>query len=370
MASVADLQAGIKSLEERLRGFVGLGGSRFTPAREAVTPEAICRMVEVVGDRNPIYTDPDFAAKSVHGTLVAPPGSLISWWQNCFAPVLSSNWVDERGVRHFRLDPMPLRKPTPQEPYDEAIKILRDAGFTSTAGVGGELSLKRYPRVGDRLFYSDQKTESIVGPKHTRLGRGYFPTRLTYVQDQNGDLVAEIRLSSISFAPALPGDVNVASGKPSAVAEPPALQPAEGPVARGTTRSIAEVFVGQVLPSLIVESTPSLIIAGALFNHDAMDVHHDRDWARRRGFDDVFMNTMTTHGLATRFVGDWAGPEAVVEHLAWRLGRQQYPHDALYLTGRVAKVENGKATVEVFFTNSLGAHATCTVRLALPLPRP
>ncbi|MEO2168989.1 MAG: MaoC family dehydratase N-terminal domain-containing protein, partial [bacterium] len=34
---------------------------------------------DAMGDQNPVYTDPDFAAKSVHGGIVAPPSMLDTW---------------------------------------------------------------------------------------------------------------------------------------------------------------------------------------------------------------------------------------------------------------------------------------------------
>jgi len=34
---------------------------------------------DAVGDGNPVYTDREFAAKSVHGGIVAPPTMLQAW---------------------------------------------------------------------------------------------------------------------------------------------------------------------------------------------------------------------------------------------------------------------------------------------------
>jgi hypothetical protein len=100
-----------------------------------------------------------------------------------------------------------------------------------------------------------------------------------------------------------------------------------------------DVSVGQGLPSLAVEVTSSLIIAGALFSGEPMDVHHDRDVSIRRGFRDYFMNTMTAQSLGSRFVSDWAGPEAVIERFGWRLGVAAYINDDIYLTGKVTEIE-------------------------------
>ena len=150
----------------------------------------------------------------------------------------------------------------------------------------------------------------------------------------------------------------------------PKLQPYATP---GAQLAFEALGIGQELPSLVVEVTPSLIVAGALFHHEEMDIHHDRELAQKRGFTDIFMNTTTTLGLIGRFVSDWAGPKGVVEHMKWRLGRQQYPNDDLCFTGKIAALEPGESygrvTLEVVGTNSLGTHVTCQVKLRLPLRR-
>lgn len=136
------------------------------------------------------------------------------------------------------------------------------------------------------------------------------------------------------------------------------------------TLSLADVRVGLDLPPLVVEVTRSLIIAGALFTNDAQDIHHDRDWAQKRGFKDIFMNTSTALALFTRYVSDWAGPEAVVEHFAFRMERQQYPDDDLRFTGTVKAIEpgspRGRVTVDVVGKNGGGTYVAATVRLSLP----
>ncbi len=34
---------------------------------------------DAIGDANPLYTDAEFAARSVHGELVAPPAMVQVW---------------------------------------------------------------------------------------------------------------------------------------------------------------------------------------------------------------------------------------------------------------------------------------------------
>jgi uncharacterized protein len=82
----------------------------------------------------------------------------------------------------------------------------------------------------------------------------------------------------------------------------PAWRPAEG-----------------TLPDLVIDVTPTFVIASALATRDFQDVHHDRDRAVARGARDIFVNILTTTGLVQRYVSAWA-PDAVVRAVSIRLG--------------------------------------------------
>jgi acyl dehydratase len=127
-----------------------------------------------------------------------------------------------------------------------------------------------------------------------------------------------------------------------------------------------EVKVGDELPALDVELTPTLIVSTALASRDYQDVHHDRDLAQERGSKDIFMNILTTNGFVGRFVTDWAGPDAVLKKVAIRLGAPNYPYDTMRMTGAVTGKRDGLVEVEVRGANGLGDHVTGTVELTLP----
>jgi acyl dehydratase len=131
----------------------------------------------------------------------------------------------------------------------------------------------------------------------------------------------------------------------------------------GATRAAATRAdaVGTVLPELVIDVTPTFVIAAAIATRDFQDVHHDRDRAIERGGKDIFINILTTTGLVQRFVTDWAGPQAMVRQIAIRLGVPCYAGDKLTFSGRV--VQAGKeCVVEVVGRCSLGDHVTGTVR--------
>ena len=97
-----------------------------------------------------------------------------------------------------------------------------------------------------------------------------------------------------------------------------------------------------VLPELVIDVTPTFVIAAAIATRDFQDVHHDRDRAVERGGKDIFVNILTTTGLVQRYVTDWAGPEAMVRKIAIRLGVPCYAGDKLTFSGRVIQVGEGR----------------------------
>lgn len=131
---------------------------------------------------------------------------------------------------------------------------------------------------------------------------------------------------------------------------------------------LADVKVGDALPDLDVELTAAIIVGGAIASRDFTPVHHDRAAAQAAGMSDVFMNILTTNGYLSRFVSDWAGPDASLAKIAIRLGTPNLPGDTMKLRGQVTFVDAQAGTIEIAIAakNSWGDHATGTAIVALP----
>lgn len=129
------------------------------------------------------------------------------------------------------------------------------------------------------------------------------------------------------------------------------------------------VSVGAELPLWVLPVTPTLIVSTAIATRDFQDVHHDRDLAVQRGSKDIFLNILTSTGLAQRYVTDWVGPRALVRGVAIRLGVPAYPYDELTFTGTVTEAVTvdgeERFVVSVRGANSLGDHVTGTVTFAI-----
>ena len=133
----------------------------------------------------------------------------------------------------------------------------------------------------------------------------------------------------------------------------------------------SEIAVGDRLADLVIEVTATRIVAGAVASRDFMPVHHDRSYANSQGAPDIFMNILSDTGYCSRFLTDWAGPEAMIRRLAIRLGVPLFPDTVLTYSGTVTetRIEGGEGIVEVELTASthLGSHVTGTAVLSLPL---
>jgi hypothetical protein len=123
--------------------------------------------------------------------------------------------------------------------------------------------------------------------------------------------------------------------------------------------------VGELLPELRIDATPTFVVSTAIATRDFQDVHHDRDAALARGSQDIFLNILTDTGLVQRFVTDWAGPRARVLAIAIRLGAPAYAYDSLVFSGEVTAVDGAELTVAVVGRGRLGDHVVGTVRLEL-----
>ena len=132
------------------------------------------------------------------------------------------------------------------------------------------------------------------------------------------------------------------------------------------TLSIDDLEVGQALPDLDLAITATLVAGGALASRDYTPVHHDRSVAQAQGLPDIFMNILTTQGLCSRYVTDWAGPNAIVRRVKTRLGGPNMPGDTLKFRGKVLATEGKCADVEVSGSNAWGNHVTATFTIELP----
>ena len=143
------------------------------PGRDPVNQPMINNWVEAIGD-----TDPRWQAGE------APPAMAQVWTM---------------GGLHPKRDP--------GDPLHSMMTVLTEAGFTGVLGTNCEQEYARPLRVGEELTVTT-RLESVVGPKQTGVGEGYFVTtrnvwRVTH-PDGRSEEVASMLFRVLKFVPKQP----------------------------------------------------------------------------------------------------------------------------------------------------------------------
>jgi uncharacterized OB-fold protein/acyl dehydratase len=155
-----------EEFEKKLEAFVGveIGPPQVGPDR--VNEAMIRHWCHVLGDENPAYTDPEAAARSVHGGLVAPPTMLQSWIMAGYD--------------------MALPREDPGDKQGELHRLFDEHGYTGVVATNCEQEYRRYLRPGDRVV-ATTVIEDISEQKATALGIGYFINTRTIFKDEKGE---------------------------------------------------------------------------------------------------------------------------------------------------------------------------------------
>jgi acyl dehydratase len=132
------------------------------------------------------------------------------------------------------------------------------------------------------------------------------------------------------------------------------------------TLTMKEIEVGLELPALDLPVTSTIVAGGALASRDYTPVHHDRAAAVAQGLPDIFMNILTTQGICSRYVTDWAGPNAIVTRVRTKLGGPNMPGDTLKIHGKVVAIDGKAVDIEVAGNNAWGNHVAATFTIQLP----
>jgi len=190
------------AFEAKLRTYVGEKEGPPYVCPDSVNQAMIRHWCEVMGDENPVYTDPARAKQSIHGGLVAPPTMLQSW--------------DMRGY--------PMHEPSLiVNKQRELHRLFDEHGYTGVVATDTEQEFRRYLRPGDAIT-SETSIESISEEKATALGIGYFVVTRTVFSDQDGEEVGWLSFRVLKFKPAQPpaaaGEAAARSAKPRRIRSP------------------------------------------------------------------------------------------------------------------------------------------------------
>ena len=197
-------------------------------APDPVNQAMIRHLVEAMGDHNPIYTDPEAAAASVHGEIIAPAVMLQAW------PM--------QGLHGNR------REPGDTNPQTLLFNLLESEGFVGVVATNCEQEYLRMLHLGDRIT-TRSVIHEVSDEKHTGLGIGHFvTTRIDYFTT-DGELVGQQLWRLLKFRPGT--GKGAAAAAAAAEAEAPAQKP---PRPRpGTTHDNLFFFEGAQERRLLIQ---------------------------------------------------------------------------------------------------------------------
>lgn len=164
--------------EERIREHIG-NESAPVEAVDAVCPQMIRHWIEVMEDANPAYSDPDWAADSRFGGIVAP-GAMMQVWS--MAPL----W------------PPRVLTDLPFLPVDE---ILEQEGFTKVVATEQSQRIHALAKAGEAVTFSTRLTKVTEDAKKTRLGLAYFVTFEYRFTDTDGELLGTQSFTYMRYKP-------------------------------------------------------------------------------------------------------------------------------------------------------------------------
>jgi hypothetical protein len=181
-----------EDLRAALDALIGapMGSGRPQRAPDPVNQPMIRHWAAAFEDDNPVYVDPEAAAASRHGEIVAPPLMLQTW--TMATPKLTG--LGERGGSPVEAEPSNVPSP---------IALLDEAGFTATLASNSEFEIERYLHLGE-VVQATTVVEDISDEKQTRLGPGHFLTWVTTWTDEAGEVVGRQRFRILKFRPGAP----------------------------------------------------------------------------------------------------------------------------------------------------------------------
>ncbi len=143
-----------------------------------IEKEPIRRFADAVGDANPLYWDEDYARKSRHGGIIAPPGFL------------SSLWFTGRTTKWG-----PKERPTESLGPPVLMEALDKAGFTRILDTGIDYEFFSTVKAGQTITAISIVKD--IMERSAKEGKVVFLVTETIYTGEDGKAVAKARSMTI-----------------------------------------------------------------------------------------------------------------------------------------------------------------------------
>jgi acyl dehydratase len=176
---VSGMAESTKAFVDKVHSFIGESHGPYF-SWDPVNQPMIRHLIEALGDTNPVYTSPEYAANSIHGGIVAPPTMLQSWTMRGYT---DSYPEGSDPSASFELN-----------------DFLYDSGFTGVVAVNCEQEYLRYLKLGDRIHYR-VTIDDISDEKSTALGVGFFVNQQYTFYDEGDEPVGKMLFRILRYKP-------------------------------------------------------------------------------------------------------------------------------------------------------------------------
>jgi acyl dehydratase len=354
---------------------------RSTGFNVEVSIDTSRHFVNGYGDTNPLYCDPEYAAKTRWGTLIAAPTMFWTF--------------------HGDLDPVPKLKP----------EIARKMEGDPLRGVGSLQADLRYDfyrpmKLGDRIYRAAAKT-GIADKRSSWGGRAVHETTSFISYNHDREVVAVVRGTWIRAERRPVSEVKEPQPAPEPytdeqLAEIDACYAHELETRRGATpRHFEDVNPGEELPRMVKgpirvtdlilfhagfgqsfptfahriayetrKSTPGLYSRNKLRVWDIVQrMHWEEDWAHKVGAATIYDYGAIRETFLAHLVTNWMGDDAWLRRLHLQHRKFNFAGDTNWLRGRVARKrigdEGAEVELEIRIENQRGLVLTSGTALVL-----
>jgi len=131
---------------------------------------------------------------------------------------------------------------------------------------------------------------------------------------------------------------------------------------------VEDVEVGEELPSVAYPLTVYRLVMAAGANRDFNSIHHNTEYARKTGAQEMYANTSFLLSSWERCVRDWAGLGAELKSIkGFRMRSFNTVDDTMWVHASVAAMADDVVTVAIRCANSKGVTVgPGTVEVSLP----
>jgi acyl dehydratase len=136
------------------------------------------------------------------------------------------------------------------------------------------------------------------------------------------------------------------------------------------TRYLEDVSVGEQLPSVAYPLSVYRLVMVAGANRDFNSIHHNTEYAKRTGAQEMYANTSFLMSAWERCIRDWIGVEGTIRSIrGFRMKSFNYAGETMHVHAEVREVRADEGVVVVAIRCESSAGVTVgpgTVEVTLP----